>query len=1474
MQTILIELIEQATSATSANVITSAVQALMLLPGIIEAVRPKRHGEQQDTEDSRLAQTTCDLLKTITDNAGHMAASILWRATVILTPPQRAPTHQPSARKSTATTLQRADNCIRRGQIRTGVRQLREAQQFMDAEKDDQPRPEMPSLTHDQYLQAVTDSNPAPATQPVYPPIPEGIVSATVTPDAVQRAVRSLTANTSEGADSWSPRLLVSIFNRATPEMHAKLIDSLRLLTNKILSGTMPAAVRHALFPIREVIVHKIDKSTGAQKGLRHIKIFPIFTRLIRRIIRSLTKHVGKELAQKHHQMGIAIRGGCDIIARTCQGQYDRGRPILDIDCKNAFPSIDRRKVYEAAISHVPGIAHLLHWADLQSLELYGPGALHVGTVHSGCIQGDSLSTDLYCMAVGPVLDKVHAEIERIEAQYINSEYPSRSALPADHTPGTSASYIDDTSIFSDWTPVLLQLAPRLPAFFAEIGVEINLKKSSLIARDAEDWPESEDARELGITLRTQGSIVLGIPYGTQEYVEEQLRQRCRQKPIPIDALMQIPLRLSLPLMRISLCRTWQYHAAIIEHPNSHNILAAVDRDQMRAINTLLDLDPSDISDTLCTLSWGHSGMGIAAITGMTHEGLRLSSRKLVTETVTNMPKLNAMIQLTQQTWSSIQYGQVQDVVQEAALAVTTISEVNHATLLTEIRKARERGEAEILRRLKRVMRETPGHSPYLAYVASAEGDPGKATKAFMQSSFLQLPEAYFTEKAVASIARLALAQNPLGPRIQGRDRYCQCGHEHSLEIDWSHALNCSQAKFTTKQRHDNVVDIVATFCRTVDPTATVRTNPPIGAQHHMADVLYQTPQRSIFIDVVVGNPLSRPAIERNPSTVDFPDAITDHKEHEKRRHYLNILGPAQEINRHVVPAAFDATGRSGRSIRLFIAELGAKDPRAKLRTRQRIAQVLVVHAGRLFAEQRNRLYLAAPRRNASYPEPPMEPDPDQAQAARNKERENQRASAAFMRSMLRPRSRPQRPPAHAPSGAANNSGSTSGNNSGSCNDRGGASSNSGSHSSSSSNSHSNSNSGSSTSNNRHGNSSDAGHSRPNPFTRALDERPDPPWLHEGNTPPFEPTPRADSPHTPHTPHTPRGHHHPTSPPSPTRSQPSPTAPQRPTHGPPGRAQPRRDAAHDARPQAADSHTQQRRTHSDASHTDSRTQQPQAESPNPRITSTDRPDHGIPVRQSRQNEEQREQEARQLQEQQARERLQQQQEHSRQQQQQQAQLRQLQQIEHQRQQRQLRQHYQPITAGTTADKIRRQRIDLPAWSDQRNIDGRDPYIVLGLDSRKASSYSTADISKAYRQTSRKLHPDRCQDKQHEKFQILGDANNILNDPARRTEIDNIIASRLSCLKRYNQYPGIQEKAYAQYVNAEGKDVTLAAVLDSVAVQFLDQDFDSFHNQPATPTQPAASSTRDGTRSARTNNAATNNTNTNNNGRGRGGTRHA
>jgi len=139
-----------------------------------------------------------------------------------------------------------------------------------------------------------------------------------------------------------------------------------------------------------------------------------------------------------------------------------------------------------------------------------------------------------------------------------------------------------------------------------------------------------------------------------------------------------------------------------------------------------------------------------------------------------------------------------------------------------------------------------------------------------------------------------------------------------------------------------------------------------------------------------------------------------------------------------------------------------------------------------------------------------------------------------------------------------------------------------------------------------------------------------------------------------------------------------------------------------------------------------------------------------------------------------------------------------------------------------------------------------------------------------------VHPDRCRDStQHEKFLIIGDAHNILSDPERRTEIDSGIAARLKCLEAYNQHPKIQEKAYAQYVNAVGKDVTLAVVLDSVVAQFLEQDFVSFHNQPATSTQPATSLTSDGNRPSRSNDAATNNTNTNNNGRGRGGTsRHA
>jgi molecular chaperone DnaJ len=64
---------------------------------------------------------------------------------------------------------------------------------------------------------------------------------------------------------------------------------------------------------------------------------------------------------------------------------------------------------------------------------------------------------------------------------------------------------------------------------------------------------------------------------------------------------------------------------------------------------------------------------------------------------------------------------------------------------------------------------------------------------------------------------------------------------------------------------------------------------------------------------------------------------------------------------------------------------------------------------------------------------------------------------------------------------------------------------------------------------------------------------------------------------------------------------------------------------------------------------------------------------------------------------------------------------------------------------------------------------RDPYTVLGVD-RKASA---AEIKKAYRKLARTSHPDRNPGdaKAEERFKEIGEAYDVLGDPAKRAEHD-------------------------------------------------------------------------------------------------------
>ena len=158
------------------------------------------------------------------------------------------------------------------------------------------------------------------------------------------------------------------------------------------------------------------------------------------------------------------------------------------------------------------------------------------------------------------------------------------------------------------------------------------------------------------------------------------------------------------------------------------------------------------------------------------------------------------------------------------------------------------------------------------------------------------------------------------------------------------------------------------------------------------------------------------------------------------------------------------------------------------------------------------------------------------------------------------------------------------------------------------------------------------------------------------------------------------------------------------------------------------------------------------------------------------------------------------------------------------------------------------------WSDCSNIEGRDPYVVLELDPRQATTYSATVIQRAYRQMSRKTHPDKNPSKSaNQDFLKVTDANTILSNDIRRREIDHTIELRFACWKRYNSNPNAQQTAYSNYVKAQGKDVIVETLLVN-AMNEQDQ---------------ASTSTRTRNKfSAASSSSSSNGNTTNNNGSGR------
>ena len=529
-----------------------------------------------------------------------------------------------------------------------------------------------------------------------------------------------------------------------------------------------------------------------------------------------------------------------------------------------------------------------------------------------------------------------------------------KRANPAEPEPaGTVGSFVDDLTAMPTYPGIVAPLLRVISPILQVYGIELNYTKSEVIARDIDDMQEKGDIEELVLT-RADGGVLLGIPVGSPGFIQEALERRALLQLAPRRALQRLSPRFSYPLLQISLSRGWTYHAGIVEHASLIAVLERFDGSILDAVMAAAGISRGPAQDTLATLPRAHAGLGILRVAGMHQEGLLITQRKLADNTVVGVPGLNRMVQQYALSLPPIQHGASQGLENVAGVPQALIEQLDYAELRAAVRKAQDKGYAQLLRDVhEQILGDgQPGAPARWAFVASGKGEPGRATKAFMDAGMFFYSAQYCSGPAMAALVRAALGQNPFpSPLAHQSPQVCRCGHTRPFRHDPGHALSCRQYVWHHKKRHDVAVGLVEHFLRRVDPTAKIQLNPAVNAErgHHAADVLFDSGQVRFLIDVTVANPMAWDAVQHEAdSTMYNPDAATAAAQRRKEQHYDRLMGDQQVQQRHVVAFSVDATGRLGAAARDFLG-LWTTEPGARAQLKKDIARALAVYAGRTF---------------------------------------------------------------------------------------------------------------------------------------------------------------------------------------------------------------------------------------------------------------------------------------------------------------------------------------------------------------------------------------------------------------------------------------------------------------------------------------------------------------------------------------------
>ena len=232
--------------------------------------------------------------------------------------------------------------------------------------------------------------------------------------------------------------------------------------------------------------------------------------------------------------MKICFPGGSQLVPHLYNALRDQypTHIMLQIDIKNAFGSIKRKKILESLIDS--DFKYLVPWF----ISVYGHsniisftdsmGLRETHTIHEAISQGGVLSSFYFSLAIHQVLIDI--------SQYRQDEDPMFRITPV--------AVMDDLTLLG---PVesIQEIYPRLLQSLQQLGLSINGNKLKALSPEAFTGKSiSHDTIQLGrdlIQINTDGLVLCGVPFGTTEFCHQYLNTYVESAEQGLNGIQQFP---------------------------------------------------------------------------------------------------------------------------------------------------------------------------------------------------------------------------------------------------------------------------------------------------------------------------------------------------------------------------------------------------------------------------------------------------------------------------------------------------------------------------------------------------------------------------------------------------------------------------------------------------------------------------------------------------------------------------------------------------------------------------------------------------------------------------------------------------------------------------------------------------------------------------------------------------------------------